>query len=197
MASRTRLHTRLTALEERFVAEYLIDLNATQAYVRACVRNASERSAAVLGSRLLAKDHVQRAVQQGQQQRLAKAELSAVRVLEELGRLAFLDPARFFDTKTGQLRPIPVMPENVRACISSFEVVRGNLDKTDGKRSPETLHKIKLTSKEKALELLCRHFKLLQDTVEVTGNWDKLVERLKSARRRGEEDETTPAKGKK
>ena len=92
----------LTPKQERFVAEYLLDLNATQAAIRA---GYSKRSATMQGARLLRKDNVARAVAEATKRVTQRAELSAVKVLEEIGHVAFCDVRAFFDAK-GNLKRI-------------------------------------------------------------------------------------------
>jgi phage terminase small subunit len=78
----------LNPKQRRFVAEYLIDLNATQAAIRA---GYSKKNADVTGPRLLGNVGVAAAVAAGTSKQLATAELTAARVLEEIRRLAFID----------------------------------------------------------------------------------------------------------
>lgn len=75
----------LTEKQKRFVAEYLVDLNATQAAIRA---GYSEKTANEQGCRLLANVSVAAAVAKGAQKRIVKAEISAQDVLEGLHREA-------------------------------------------------------------------------------------------------------------
>lgn len=78
----------LTAKQECFVAEYLIDLNATQAAIRA---GYSENGASVQGSKLLANAKVQAAIQEAQAKRSEKTGITQERVLLELARIGFAD----------------------------------------------------------------------------------------------------------
>lgn len=71
----------LNPKQQRFVAEYLKDLNATQAAIRA---GYSERTANEQGSRLLANVSVREAVERGQGKIADKLELTAERVLQDL-----------------------------------------------------------------------------------------------------------------
>lgn len=73
--------TKLTDRQEAFVAEYLIDLNATQAAIRA---GYSEKTAQEQGSRLLSKAMVSDAIAEGAKKRIRKAEITAQDVLEGL-----------------------------------------------------------------------------------------------------------------
>ena len=71
----------LTAKQQRFVDEYLVDLNATQAMIRA---GYSPRTANEQGARLLAKASVQEAVRERMEARKRDTIASAEEVLEYL-----------------------------------------------------------------------------------------------------------------
>ncbi len=73
--------SKLTDRQEAFVAEYLIDLNATQAAIRA---GYSEKTAQEQGSRLLSNVMVAEAIAEGASKRIRKAEITAQDVLEGL-----------------------------------------------------------------------------------------------------------------
>ncbi len=76
----------LTPKQERFVAEYLIDLNATQAAIRA---GYSEKTAQQQGSRLLLNVLVQEAIAKGREKTAAKLEITKERIVEELAKIGF------------------------------------------------------------------------------------------------------------
>lgn len=147
----------------RFVAEYLIDLNATQAAIRA---GYSEKTANRIGSRLLSYVDIAEAVKVGQAKRLESNELSASRVLEEMRRLAFADLRSFFDD-AGNLKPIRELTAEQGAVLGSVEVVHRNL--TSGDKQTDTIHKIKTWDKVRALEMLGKHFALLTEQVQHSG----------------------------
>ena len=71
----------MTAKQERFVAEYLIDLNATQAAIRA---GYAEKGAAVEGCRLLAKPKIADAVAAAQAERAKRTEIDQDYVLNSI-----------------------------------------------------------------------------------------------------------------
>lgn len=71
----------LNAKQQQFVAEYLIDLNATQAAIRA---GYSEKTAQVQSSRLLSNAMVAHLIAEGASKRIKKAEITAQDVLEGL-----------------------------------------------------------------------------------------------------------------
>ncbi|WP_368649647.1 terminase small subunit [Brucella intermedia] len=76
----------LTPKQERFVAEYLIDLNATQAAIRA---GYSEKTAQQQGSRLLLNVVVQEAIAKGREKTAEKLEITKERIVEELAKIGF------------------------------------------------------------------------------------------------------------
>lgn len=172
-------------LHERFVAEYLIDLNATQAYLRAKNGTVKESTAATEAWKLLRIPKVQQAIVAGKKRQFATLEMSASNVMELLWTAATLDPSELFD-KDWKLLPLSEMTPRARRTIDGIEVARANLDPTDGKRSPEFLFKIKHFPKAKATELLAKHFRLVTDIVEHKDpiDWDKRVARMRAARQR-------------
>lgn len=78
----------MTDKQKAFVAEYLIDLNATQAAIRA---GYSEKTAYAQASRLLTNVEVQEAVAQSKAERSKRTEITQDRVLQELARIGFAD----------------------------------------------------------------------------------------------------------
>ena len=168
----------LTPRQVRFVAEYLVDLNSTQSAIRA---GYAPKRADQIGYENLRKPEVAAAVAKGTARHLEKAELSASRVLEELRRLAFVDVTGVFDD-AGRLRPLREWTPEQRAALAGYEVIVKNAAAGDG--HTDTVHKVKLHDKLKALDLLARHFALLHDQVSIEGDWDKLAARLASAKAR-------------
>lgn len=71
----------LTPKQAEFVRQYLIDLNAKQAAIRA---GYSENTAEMQGSRLMSYAKVQQAVAEGQKQKAAKSSRTALEVLEDI-----------------------------------------------------------------------------------------------------------------
>lgn len=76
----------LTDRQQRFVDEYLVDLNATRAAIRA---GYSAATAEQIGHQLLQKTLVSTAVSEAQAARSARIGLTADRVLEELAAIGF------------------------------------------------------------------------------------------------------------
>ncbi|WP_174935400.1 terminase small subunit [Burkholderia lata] len=79
----------LTARQRCFVEEYLVDLNATKAAIRA---GYSERNADKLGSQLLGKTRVAEAIRVAVAERAARAEVTAAEILRQVDAIATADP---------------------------------------------------------------------------------------------------------
>jgi len=111
-------HMELTPKQERFVAEYLIDLNATQAAIRT---GYSAKTAASQGARLLKQSGVARAVQTAQQARAVRTEITQDRVLQELARIAFFDIRRLYRAD-GSMKDPCELDADTAAALASIEV---------------------------------------------------------------------------
>ncbi|HZW06307.1 MAG TPA: terminase small subunit, partial [Phycisphaerales bacterium] len=153
----------LTPKQARFVAEYLKDLNATQAAIRA---GYSAATAEQQGSRLLRNAQVFAAVADGKAKQLAKADLSATRVLEEMRRVAFSNVQDLFDAN-GRLKGIHELTTEQAATIASLEVIVKNAEAGDGHQ--DVVHKLKVWDKPRVLEMLGKHFGLLVERLEHQG----------------------------
>lgn len=161
--SADRSPSSLTPKQQRFVAEYLIDLNATQAAIRA---GYSAKTANANAARLMVVDGIATAIAAGTARQLERADLSAVRVLEEYRRLAFVDLRGFFDA-AGNLKPIGQLTAEQGSALAGFEVIKKNAEAGDG--VVDRVHKIKVWDKTRTLEVLAKHFGLLEDRVEHSG----------------------------
>ena len=82
----TMTESKLTARQAAFVAEYMIDLNAAAAARRA---GYSARTAEAQASRLLANVKISAAIAEAQAARAKRTEITADRVLKEIGLIAF------------------------------------------------------------------------------------------------------------
>lgn len=146
----------LTQKQQRFVDEYLVDLNATQAAIRA---GYSEKTAKVIGSENLSKPAIRSAIQAGKQQLQAQTGITKERVLRELGLVGFGDIRKLYDER-GELRPIHELSAEEAAQLAGVEVQQHRGDDDD---QPVYVRKIKRWDKVKALELLGRHLGLWSD----------------------------------
>lgn len=167
----------LTPKQKVFIAEYLRDLNATQAAIRC---GYSKNGASVHGHRLLRNSRIAKELAARQLAQLERAELSAARVLEELRRVAFVDVRTFFD-EFNNIKPMSELGEDQGSAMSAMEVVIKNVDAGDG--HTDTVHKFKLWDKVRALESLAKHFGLLEDSLKISLD-DDLIAILNDGRAR-------------
>ena len=170
----------LTPKERRFVAEYLIDLNAAAAARRI---GTTAKRADQAGYEYLRKPEIAAAIAAGKAAQLVTADLTAARVLEELRRVAFANLRDYWDPATGDVKsPLELTLEQA-AALAGFEVLIKNAKAGDG--VTDTIHKFKLWDKVHSLEILAKHFALLVEKVEVKSvAADARVARLVAARKR-------------
>lgn len=154
----------LNAKQQRFVAEYLKDLNATQAAIRA---GYSAKTASVQAYALLRNPHVAAEVAAGAKNRAEKAEISAQVVLEEMRRIGLADVGEAFDTE-GRLKPLADMPLDVRRAISGVEIEELYDGRGEERVKVGRLVKVKFWDKNKGLEMLGKYLKLFVEKHEHT-----------------------------
>lgn len=149
---------KLTDRQERFIDEYLIDLNGTQAAIRA---GYSERTANEQAARLLAKVSIQRAIAEAMKKRQVRTQITQDDVIRDLC----------------EVRDICLGRKKVRV----VEVL-----KADGKISAEEIEKsfFDPAGANRALELLGKHMKMFTDKFEHTGSVD-IISRIIEARKTG------------
>lgn len=152
----------MTQKQKRFIEEYLIDLNATQAAIRA---GYSPDTAQQTGSENLSKPVIRAQIDRAIAERSKRTGVNAERVVQELAKIAFVNAAEVIDPKTATVKE-DALPEDT-AAIQSVKV------KTFGEDGLE--REIKMADKIKALELLGKHLGMFQNNVNVTlGTSDKL-----------------------
>ena len=137
---------KLTAKQKKFVEEYLIDLNATQAAIRA---GYSPNTAQEQSSRLLSNVMVKNEIDKAMAQRSRRTGISQDRVLRELAKIAFVNPNDVINFSDATVK---MTSEENLAAIASVKV-----KKIPGEYGDATEREIKLCDKLKALDLLGKH----------------------------------------
>lgn len=155
----------LTPKQKRFVGEYLIDLNATQAAIRS---GYSAKRAQEIGWQQLQKTTVQAAIQEAIAERERRTEITQDRVLRELGRIGFSDIRQLF-TIDGTLLAPHDWPDDIAAAVSSVEVDELFEGRGEVRVSIGYTRKVKLWEKNSALEKIGKHLKMFTDKLEHTG----------------------------
>jgi len=148
----------LTSRQERFVAEYLIDLNATRAAIRA---GYSAHTADVQGPRLLGNVRVATAIASEQAKRSARVEITQDQVLKELALVAFSSVTDYMVGERGVEVVDGRPPEVVRA------LARARYQQTTLQNGTTTVtREVRLWDKVRALALLANHLGITRDA-----NW--------------------------
>lgn len=140
----------LTPKQKLFVQEYLVDLNATAAAIRA---GYSEKTANRIASENLSKPDIQVAIQEAMQAREKRTEITQDMVIRELAKLGFFDIRKLFD-KDGKPLDISKLDDDTAAALVGLDVQ--DVEDSDG-NYVGFLKKYKMADKIKALELLGKH----------------------------------------
>lgn len=148
----------LTPKQQRFVEEYLIDLNATQAAIRA---GYAPDNANVEGARLLANANIRARIDIALAERSKRTGINAEIVIQELAKIARVNPIDVINPDTGEIKASST--DDV-AAIASVRV-----KVTPTKNGDIVEREVRMADKIKALELLGKHLGMFVDRKEVTG----------------------------
>lgn len=152
---------KLTPKQAEFVRQYLVDLNATAAAIRA---GYSERTAKSQGQRLLTHVDVSAALAAAKAEREQRTEITQDRVVSELAKIAFADPRELMEwgPEGVKLKDSAALTEEQAASVAE---VSETTTKDGGSL------RLKKHDKVKALELLGRHLGMFTDKVksEISG----------------------------
>lgn len=149
----------LTRRQQRFVEEYLLDLNAKQAAIRA---GYSPKTSEWIGPQLLQKSHVVKSVNEAMVARAQRTGVTQDRVLRELERIAFADPRSVMSWGPDgvRLRRSEDLSDAEAALVSE---VSESVTEAGGSL------KLKTNDKLKALELVGRHLGMFTDKLALSG----------------------------
>ena len=148
----------ITPKQRRFVDEYLKDLNATQAAIRA---GYSRKTAEWIGPQLLGKTHVAEAIAIRMKAREKRTEISQDRVLIEVSRIAFFDIRKIYN-EDGTLKRVVDLDDETAAAIASIEAIEvGN----EGQLC--ITKKFRIADKNAALANVMRHLGMFNDKLNV------------------------------
>lgn len=149
----------MTKKQKRFIEEYLIDLNATQAAIRA---GYSPDSAGQIGEQNLKKLEIANAIAKAMAERSRRTGINQDRVLTELAKIGFAKITDVIDPKTATIKENA--SEDDLACIQSVKIKPNEWG---------TEREIKLCDKRAALELIGRHLGMWNDKLQINGLEDE------------------------
>ncbi len=150
----------MTIKQKRFCEEYLIDLNATQAAIRA---GYSPKTAYSIGSDLLKVPEVRAHIEKAQADRSKRTGVNADRVIRELARVAFLNAPDVVDFSNAT-----VLDEASSEDTAAIASVKVKTIPTENGAGVE--REIKFADKLKALELLGKHLNMFTDNLKISGD---------------------------
>lgn len=166
----------LTDKQEIFCREYLVDLNATQAAIRA---GYSDKTANRIAAQLLSKLDIGKRIQELKSERGERLEVDADYVLKRLVEIDQMDVADIL-LSNGEIKPIKDWPKVWRITLSGIDVTEMTGD------AAGLLKKIKWPDKVKNLELLGKHISVqafreqVKNEHDVVGTLSDLMDELSS-----------------
>jgi phage terminase small subunit len=149
----------MTKKQKCFIEEYLVDLNATQAAIRA---GYSSQTAKEIGCENLAKPNIKSTIDKALAERSRRTGINQDRVIMELAKIAFLNPTDVIDMDEATIRGEAGRDDT--ACIASVKVK--TIPTEDG---AITEREVKTYDKIRALELLGKHLNMFTDKFKVDG----------------------------
>lgn len=152
---------KLSDRQQRFCEEYIVDLNATQAAIRA---GYSPKTAEQQGFQLLKKTSVAECISTLKQARSKRTQVTADRVVKELARVGFFDIRKVatWDNEGVQFIPSDEVDNNSARAIQSVKSKRKTFTTEVGESVTVEID-VKMASKLKALELLGKHLGMFLD----------------------------------
>lgn len=158
---------RFEPREARFVDEYLKDLNAKEAAIRA---GYSERSAKQIGFEVLQRDHVAAAIAKRAHERARKVGVDADTVLSNLLEMADFDPADAYDDD-GVLKKIREIPRALRRCIASIKTREVYEGAGDQRKLVGYVHEVKFNNEQlNANVWIGKHLRLFLEQIDTPNN---------------------------
>jgi phage terminase small subunit len=153
--------------QERFVQEYIIDLNATQAAIRAGYK---PKTAYSTGSENLKKPEIQTAIAKAEAERSARTQITADRVLQELAKLAFANMADYMRVGPNgdPVCDFSKLTRDQAAALVEVTVEDFLDGRGDNTREVRRI-KFKLADKKGALVDIGKHLGMFVDRTEITG----------------------------
>lgn len=157
---------KLTAKQEMFCLEYLKDLNATQAAIRAGYK---ENTARAIGCENLTKPNISDRIIELNKDRIEEVKIDANFVLKGLAEIADCDIGDIYDDD-GRMKPIKDIPKPIRKAIKSIETVEYYEGFGDDKEQVGWIRKIQFWSKDNSFQNLGKHLALFTEKHEHSGS---------------------------
>jgi phage terminase small subunit len=154
--------------QELFIQEYVKDADASRAYRAAGYMPSSDNTCHSCASQLLTKTKVKARLREVRERIASRVEVSAARVLNELGRLAFSDIRKVVG-KNGAILDPSDWDDDTAAAVAGIETFKEFSGKGADREHVGDTQKLKLWDKPGALVTLAKHFKLLNESEPLGG----------------------------
>ena len=141
-------------MQDRFCQEYLIDLNGTQAAIRA---GYSEKSARSQGYLLLTKHYIQNKLRKLKDERSDRVQIEGDSVVKELAKVAFSNIQDFLEVLEGGEVTLKAFELIEREKLAAIESIKISTTRNKDESREYTTTQFKLHSKLNALEQLGKH----------------------------------------
>ena len=171
MQNNFETNTYTEAELDTFVSTYLSSGKDKSKAYRAIRPDKGATSVSTNSTFLLALPEIQEEIEYRLKLQAKKSMITEQRILEELACIAFFDVKDLLNDD-GSLKPISEIPEKARKAISGLELVElyhNSAGKGDVKIPKGMAKKLKINSKEKALELLGKYFSMFTEKIQVEG----------------------------
>lgn len=149
----TMKQSKLSPRQRQFCREYIVDLNATQAAIRA---GYSKKTAGPMAARLLSKVNIQQDIARLMQERGDRTTFDADWVLKHNAAIVTADVTDILEPD-GRFKPVHTWPLIWRQIVSGFDIKRLKKAQADGDDEAEQHMKVRFVDKLKALELMGKH----------------------------------------
>lgn len=163
----------MTEAQKRFCDEYILDFNATRAYRAAYPKCKTDEAASAAGSRMLGNVNVQKYIQEQKENLKEKINVTQEQVINQLARIAFGDIRKLYND-SGGLKNIQDLDDDAAAIISGIETTEEFEGYGEDREQIGYTKKVKIASKDRALEMLGKYFGIFKEKVEI--NSDKPFE---------------------
>lgn len=169
----------LNAKQTRFCEEYLIDLNATQAAIRA---GYSKKTAHSIGFENLTKPEIQDYVQKKRKELQNKVGVTQESIIEQFRKLAFADIRKLYN-EDGSLKKITELDDDSAASLAGVEVDELWEGYGEDRKQAGVTKKVRRWDPNKALESLARHLGMFNDKLTLNAD-DELKALYKTVMKR-------------
>ncbi|MBW1887848.1 MAG: terminase small subunit [Deltaproteobacteria bacterium] len=153
---------KLTALQERFVLEYLKELNATKACIRAGYKHPD------IGKRLATKSHVQERIHEIMEKINSERIADIQEVAERYTRDIRFDPRKLLD-ENGNFKDIKDLDDDIAMSLAGFEIHESIKEDAEGGGNAVILHrrlKYKFPDRIRALDSLGKYLGMFKGDPE-------------------------------